>query len=82
MDKKIKFGKKAAEFQDKMEESLSELKKDAKVNMAKAKKDLLEAEKRVADYIKKNPAKAAAIAAGIGAAVGAVLTALIKKDKD
>lgn len=52
--------------------TVKELKR-AKVEMAKA-------ARKVEDYIKKNPQKAAMVAAGIGAAVGAAI-ALGKKKK-
>ncbi|MEA3273014.1 MAG: hypothetical protein U9Q72_00225 [Patescibacteria group bacterium] len=57
------------------------LKKEAKKNIAKAKKSLKLAEDKVETYMKDNPVKAATIAAGIGAVVGAGVAALIKGRK-
>ncbi|MFA5986124.1 MAG: hypothetical protein WC819_02120 [Parcubacteria group bacterium] len=49
----------------------------AEKEMKKVKKELVAAEKKVADFIKKNPAKAAAISAGAGAVIGASIAALL-----
>ncbi len=53
------------------------LQKVAEREMKKVKKELVVAEKKVADFIKKNPAKAAAISAAAGAAIGASIADLL-----
>ena len=52
-------------------------KKEAKKNLKEANEQLKEATKKVNSYMKKNPAKAAAIAAGIGAIIGAGVGAIL-----
>jgi ABC-type sugar transport system substrate-binding protein len=47
--------------------------------LKKAKAELTKAGKKVEDFVKKNPEKAAIIAAGVGAAVGAAITGLLTK---
>ena len=49
--------------------------------MAKAKKKVIDAEKKVVSYVKKNPKKAAAIAAAVGVAIGIAVLRAIKKRK-
>jgi ABC-type sugar transport system substrate-binding protein len=49
--------------------------------LKKAKAELAKAGKKVEDFVKKNPEKAAIISAGIGAAIGAAVAALIAKKR-
>lgn len=49
--------------------------------LKKAKAELVKAGKKVEDFVKKNPEKAAIISAGIGAAIGAAIMGLMKKKK-
>lgn len=51
--------------------------------VVKVKKELVKAEKKCTDYIKKNPKKATGIAAAIGAAIGAAIagTAVAKSKR-
>jgi len=49
--------------------------------LKKAKAELSKAGKKVEDFVKKNPEKAAVISAGIGAALGAAIAALIVRKK-
>jgi ABC-type sugar transport system substrate-binding protein len=53
----------------------------AEKELKKAKAELAKAGKKVEDFVKKNPEKAAIISAGIGAAIGAAVAALIVKKK-
>lgn len=55
----------------------ADLEKLALKEYDKVKKQMDAAAKKVGNYIKKNPKKAAAISAGIGAAVGAAIAGLI-----
>jgi len=66
--------KRIGEIKTKTRAILSKELKKAKVEMAKA-------AKKVEEYVKKNPEKAAVISAGIGAAIGAAVAALIVKKK-
>ena len=50
-------------------------------SLAKAKKKFIAHEKKVKEFAKKNPHKAAAIAAGLGVVVGASLGVLLAKGK-
>ncbi len=62
-----------------------EVQKIAEKEIAKAKKELENAGKKIEEYTKKNPEKAAMISAGIGAALGAAVAVLLgstgKKNK-
>ena len=53
----------------------------AKKEIAKAKAKLMDAEKKVSGYAKKNPKKAMLIAAGVGAAVGAGVALALSRMK-
>lgn len=55
----------------------ADLEKIAMKEYEKIKKEMDVAVKKVGNYIKKNPKKAAAISAGIGATLGAAITGLI-----
>ncbi len=48
------------------------MKKKAMKELSIAKKKMAAAEKKIKEYIRKNPAKAIAIAAGIGAAIAGI----------
>ena len=76
--RKIKTSGKSKTNQEILTDKALMLKKEAKKNIAKAKKNLKLAEKKVESYMKDNPVKAAAIAAGIGAIIGAGVAAIIK----
>jgi len=56
-------------------------KKKAKANFAKAKAQLVHAEKKVVSFVDKNPRKAAAIAVGVGAAIGAAVATAARRRK-
>jgi ElaB/YqjD/DUF883 family membrane-anchored ribosome-binding protein len=66
--------KKVVEVKNKMQAMVAKELKKAKVEMAKA-------AKKVEDFVKKNPEKAAIISAGIGAAIGAAIASLVMKKK-
>ena len=53
----------------------------AKQHIAKAKAKIMEVDKKVTGYAKKNPEKAMLIAAGIGAAVGAGVALALSRMK-
>ena len=53
--------------------------KELKRHIAKAKKTVIAAEKKIESYAKENPKKALAIAAGVGVVLGAAAMALMKR---
>jgi ElaB/YqjD/DUF883 family membrane-anchored ribosome-binding protein len=69
------------EAKKKVEVMKGNVKAFAQKELAKAKAEMAKAAKKVEDYVKKNPEKAAIISAGIGAAIGAAVAALIVKKK-
>lgn len=71
------------EVKDKVMRELEKSKVAAQKEVAKVKKELEGAYKKVDDYVKKNPEKAAMISAGVGAALGAAIALLVggKKKK-
>lgn len=56
---------------------IDESRKQAEKEMAKVKRHVDASIRKVEDFVKKNPEKAAAISAGIGAALGAALALLV-----
>jgi ElaB/YqjD/DUF883 family membrane-anchored ribosome-binding protein len=60
---------------------LEESRKQAEKEMAKVKQHVAASIKKVDDYVKKNPEKAAVISAGIGAALGAAIALLVGSKK-
>jgi len=64
--------KKYAKAKKETKKAGDEFERIAKVEYEKVKKQMDATAKKVGDYIKKNPKKAAMISAGIGAALGAV----------
>lgn len=69
------------EAQKKVEGMKKNMKMFAQKEIAKAKAEMAKAAKKVEDFVKKNPEKAAIISAGIGAAIGAAVAALIAKKR-
>lgn len=67
------------EIKDKVSDMKSGMQQIATKEIAKAKKELENVGKKVEDYAKKNPEKAAIISAGIGAALGAAVAVLLGK---
>ena len=65
----------------KLKAEMASAKKKAKATFAKAKSQLMNAEKQVVNYVDNNPKKAAAIAAGVGAAIGAAIALAAKRRK-
>ncbi len=59
------------------QEKIAEWRNHAKEEMAKMKKEVMEAMDKVDEYVDQHPKKAAAIAAGVGAAIGAAVAFLI-----
>lgn len=55
--------------------------KKAKAQLARAKKAVMSAEKKVRSYTSKNPRRALAIAAGTGALLGAIAVALARRKR-
>lgn len=68
-------------MQKKLEQTKDNLQKNAQKEIAKAKKHLNDTAKKIEDFAKKNPEKAAMISAGIGAALGSAITMLFHKGK-
>ena len=70
------------EAKKKVETMKNNVKVFAQKELAKAKAEMAKAGKKVEEYVKKNPEKAAIISAGIGAALGAAIAALnVRKKK-
>lgn len=67
------------------QKKMAAMKKNVKIftqkEIARAKVEMAKAAKKVEQFVKKNPEKAAIISAGIGAAVGAAVAALVAKKK-
>jgi ElaB/YqjD/DUF883 family membrane-anchored ribosome-binding protein len=57
------------------------LQKQAQQQVARARKVMNQADKRMTTYVQRNPKTAAAIAAGVGAAVGAAIAAAMRNRK-
>ncbi|MFA5961700.1 MAG: hypothetical protein WC848_03390 [Parcubacteria group bacterium] len=69
----------AKDIKSKATEMKVELQKVAEKEIVKAKKELENVGKKIEEYTKKNPEKAAMISAGIGAALGAAVAVLLGK---
>ena len=78
--------------QAKIKKAAGKIKKTAKANVNKAKnatykevdrvkQEMQKVTKKVHDFVKKNPEKAALISAGIGATIGTAVAALLGMDK-
>lgn len=64
-----------------MQKEVKDAQKKVQAEVARMKKTMEATAKKAEDYVKKNPAKAAAISAGIGAALGAAAAMLMKGGK-
>lgn len=60
---------------------LKKQKERALFELRKAKEKFMKQEKKVRNYVKKNPEKAVAIAAGLGAAIGAAVSVVARRKK-
>lgn len=81
MAKKNTMEAKVGEVKAKVAHELEKSRKAAEKEIAKMKKSMNASVKKAEDYVKKNPAQAAAIAAGVGAAVGAAVALLLRGGK-
>lgn len=66
---------------EKIQQNVEKAKKMAEKEIAKVRKELGSAGKKIEDYVKKNPEKATLISAGIGAAIGAALAVMLRGKK-
>lgn len=81
MAKKNAMEAKVQEVKTKVNQGIEKSRKTAEKELAKMKKSMNASVKKAEDYIKKNPAQAAAIAAGIGTALGAAVTLFLRGGK-
>ena len=64
---------------DKAKDQADVIQKKVKKEWNEVADDFQQMEKKAADYVKKNPAKAAAVMAGVGIAIGAAVATVITK---